>query len=101
MMGKLVHLLAGGACGGQARPAAAKASSWASCSAPSLACPQPAFMVLNPTDIACSCEPLVPPEWAAHRAWVALIARSQDKEGCTFDVKVRWRSACCARADWH
>ncbi|PRW61507.1 receptor homology transmembrane domain- and RING domain-containing 1-like isoform X1 [Chlorella sorokiniana] len=41
--------------------------------------------VADPAD---GCEPLVPPQWAAHRAWVALIARSQDKEGCTFDVKV-------------
>lgn len=44
------------------------------------------------------CEPLVPPPWAAHRAWVALIARSQDKDGCTFDVKVRWCISSAARA---
>lgn len=70
------------------------------------------LVVADPED---GCQPLKPPHpadlqlhgeaaaaWAAlyggggggggeEAPWIALMARSQDKEGCTFDVKVRGR----------
>lgn len=50
------------------------------------------LLLADPAD---ACTDLKPPPRDVKAPWVALIARSQDIEGCTFDVKVRLRQVYC------
>jgi E3 ubiquitin-protein ligase RNF13 len=45
-----------------------------------------------------ACEPLNTPQAGKKQPWIALIARSHDRDGCTFDVKVRNAAAAGAVA---
>lgn len=58
---------------------------------PACLCLPPRPQVADPED---GCGPIKPPHFdgsslARDAPWIALLARTQDKEGCTFDVKAR------------
>jgi len=58
-------------------------------------CRAPTTQFADPED---ACSELNPPTVSGKAPWVALIARSQQREGCTFDIKVWAGLARCAVA---